>query len=223
MFNLVWKDFLVLKRVLWYAPVYGLISVFAFSNMNGGALSGATVGVTYLLMIQACARDDKNKSEIMLNSLPLRRQDIVLAKYLSVFPYAVLGILSFLLGQGIVSITGIPFPISKVSLEGTIGALVTMLGMISLYYPIYFKLGYLRSNMAGMIIFFACFFSALALLGRGLQSMHNSVVENFIQNFGGWLQAQADWQIASYLLGLALMMMAASFQLSLGFYNKREF
>lgn len=223
MFNLVWKDFLVLKRVLWYAPFYGIFMAFTLSSLNGGALTGATVGVTYLLMIQACARDDKNKSEIMLNSLPLRRRDIVLAKYLSVFPYAALGILSFLLGQGIVSVTGIHLPVNSVSWEGIVSALVSMIGMVSLYYPFYFKLGYLRSNMVGMIIFLACFFSVVALLGHGLQSIHNPFVENFIQNFGGWLQTQANWQIASYFLVLALIMMAASFQLSLRFYNRREF
>ena len=108
MFKLVWKDFLILRKVLWYAPIYSFIMAFAFSNTSAGALSASTIVVSYMLMIQACARDEKNKSEIMLNSLPLRRRDIVLAKYLSVFPYAILGILSYLLTQGAVSVTGIP-------------------------------------------------------------------------------------------------------------------
>lgn len=39
----------------------------------------------------------------------------------------------------------------------------------------------------------------------------------------GWLQTEVDWQIASYLLALALILMAASVRNSLGFYTRREF
>src|SRR5665647_5605 len=100
MVNLVWKDLLILKRSLWLAPLYAFFAVFAFKAMPDGGLSAATVAVTYMLMFQAFTLDNKNNSEIMLNSLPLIRKDIVLAKYLSVFLYAAFGILSFLLAQG---------------------------------------------------------------------------------------------------------------------------
>lgn len=85
MVNLLWKDILILKRFLWLAPLYGFFALFVFRSMPGGALGAGTVGVTYMLMSQAITLDDKNKSDVMLNSLPLRRKDIVLAKYLSVF------------------------------------------------------------------------------------------------------------------------------------------
>ena len=101
MVKLVWKDLLILKRYLWVAPLYGIFAFFAFRTMPDGGLSAATVAVTYMFMLQSITQDDKNMSEIMLNSLPLRRRDIVLAKYLSVFLYASLGILSFLLAQAV--------------------------------------------------------------------------------------------------------------------------
>ena len=222
MINLVWKDIIILKKTLWIAPAYGFLVVFVFNHMNGGALSAATVGVTYLLMIQACARDDKNKSEVMLNSLPLRRRDIVFAKYLSIFPYAALGILSFLLAQSVISLAGIPFTITKLSLVGIVGSLVTMIGMISFYYPVYFKLGFIRSNMVGMFLFFGYFFG-VGLIGSGLQKVQNPGVRNMIQRFSNWLQPQSDWQIALYLITFALALLAASILLSLKFYSSREF
>lgn len=222
MINLVWKDIIILKKTLWIAPAYGFLVVFVFNHMNGGALSAATVGVTYLLMIQACARDDKNKSEVMLNSLPLRRRDIVFAKYLSTFPYAALGILSFLLAQNVVSLTGIPLTIDRLSLEGIAGALIAIMGMISFYYPVYFKLGFIRSNMVGMILFFGYFFG-VGLIGSGLQKIHNPRTHNLIQGFAKWFQTQADWQIAFYLIAFAFALLAASILLSLKFYSSREF
>ena len=223
MFKLVWKDFLILRKVLWYAPIYAFGMALAFSGTGNGALSVATVGVSYMLMIQACARDEKNKSEIMLNSLPLRRRDIVLAKYLSVFPYALLGISFYLFAQGVISVTGIPITLGNLSLEGIIGVLVAIVGMISVYFPIYFKLGYLRSNIVTTILFLGSFFSAFALIQYGLKGIHNPVTQNVLNGVANWLQAQGDWQIASYLIALMLMIMLASFNLSLRFYARREF
>ncbi|MDP4161217.1 MAG: ABC-2 transporter permease [Bacillota bacterium] len=229
MYNLVWKDFLLLKRFLWVALLYGFAAPLAFKTMQGGALSAATVGTTYMLMIQACTQDDKNKSEIMLNSLPLRRRDIVAAKYLSVFLYAIPAILSFFFAQLVVSVTGIPITIYQISLEGIAGALVAMAVLMSIYFPIYFKFGYLRSRMVGMFLFFACFFfvpMAVALTVHGLEGMGNPTLRNIavvVQRVLGWLLTQADWQIACYLLALSLVLMIASACLSLRFYSKREF
>ena len=229
MVNLVWKDFLLLKRYLWIAVLWGGVAPFIYRTINGGvAISVAIIGASYMLIGQACIRDDKNKSEIMLNSLPLRRRDIVLAKYLSVFFYATLAILSFLLAQGIMSVIGIPISISKISLEGIALALVNLIVLISLYFPIYFKLGYLRSNIVGGILFFACFFLPMSAvsIAHWLGGVGNPALRNIVaimQRVVGWLQTQADWQISSYVLALALILMAASARLSLRFYTRREF
>ena len=229
MVNLVWKDLLLLKRSLWFTALYVLLALFVFRTMPGGALSAATVGATYMLMIQALTQDDKNKSEIMLNSLPMRRQDIVLAKYLSVFIYAILAIIGCLLAQSMVSIIGIPMPIGWISLEKITGALVAMAVLTSIYFPIYFKFGYLRSRMVGMILFLACFFFLPMVIGLTVQELGgvgNPAIRNILamlQEAGNWLQTQADWQIATYFLALALILMAASARLSLGFYRRREF
>src|SRR5665647_780924 len=153
MVNLVRKDLLILKRYLWLAPLYGFFALYTFRTMPGGALSVGTVVVTYMLMLQAITQDDKNNSEIMLNSLPLRRKDIVLAKYISGFLYATLVILLFLVAQTVVTVMGISISITKISLEGIAGALIAMALLISFYFPIYFKFGYLRSRIVGTILF----------------------------------------------------------------------
>lgn len=235
MLNLVWKDFKILNRFLWLAPIYGFCGLFAFSfAMEGAALSATTVGVTYILMDQACALDTKNISEIMLNSLPLRRRDIVFAKYLSVFLYAAVAILSFVFAQGVVSVTGIPVlgvpaPITQISWQELGGALVAMVVLISFYYPFYFKLGHQRSKWAGMtLFFFLVFFIPLAgdLIAGEFGAVHNSTllyIIALIGRLGYWQQTQTDWQIAGYILVFALILMVASARLSLRFYTRREF
>lgn len=231
MYNLVWKDILIVKRYLWVALFYGFIAVIAFSYMKDGALSAATVGVTYMLIVQACIQDDKNKSEIMLNSLPLRRRNMVLAKYLSVIPYTVLAILSFLFAQEIVAVTGIPIPITRISLEGIFGALIATTLFLFTYFPIYFRFGYLRSRVIGIILFMACFSLApvvVILLGHGAARVHNyspalQTIGALLQRLVSWLQTQSDWQIVSYLLSLDLILMVISVWLSLRFYSRKEF
>jgi len=228
MVNLVWKDIIILKRFLWLAPLYGFFALFFFRTNPGGALSAGTVMVIFMLVLQAIMLDDKNKSEIMLNSLPLRRKDIVLAKYISGFLYATLVILLFLVAQTVVTVMGISISITKISLEGIAGALIAMALLISFYFPIYFKFGYLRSRIVGTILFVVLFF--LFPLGISLAQhsggMNNPILQSIIislQSVAGWLQTQADWQIASYILALALILTAASALLSVRFYTRREF
>lgn len=45
----------------------------------------------YFLLVTASTEDEKNKSEIILNSLPVGRSQLVMAKYLSVFAYILIG------------------------------------------------------------------------------------------------------------------------------------
>ncbi|HZK54826.1 MAG TPA: ABC-2 transporter permease [Desulfosporosinus sp.] len=228
MINLVWKDLLLLKRSLWLAPLYAFFAFFAFRTMPDGGLSAATVAISYMLLLQAIIQDDKNQSEIMLNSLPMRRGNIVLAKYLSAFLYATLGILSFLLTQVIVTVVGIPLSINQISFEEIFGALIAMVVLIGIYFPIYFKFGYLRSRIVGTILLVvSIFLFAMGLsLAQRAGGVNNSILQTIItplQGVVGWLQTQTDWQIASYLFALALIFTASSALLSLRFYTRREF
>lgn len=234
MINLVWKDLLILKRILLIAPLYAFFGFFVFSiAMKGAALSFITILVTYTLLDRACDLDGRNNSEIILNSLPLCQRDIVLAKYLSVFLYAGIAIISFVFAQEVALVTRISFlrgfPISRISLEGLVGALVAMVIFISFYYPIYFKLGYGRVKwVAMMLVLSLLFFIPLggSIIARGVGAVSNPIIGNIIvliETLGNWIQTQANWKIASYMLALALILMSASVRLSMRFYARREF
>jgi len=234
MINLVWKDLLILKQILLIVPLYAFCGVFIFSfTMKGAALSFITILVTYALLDRACDLDARNNSEIILNSLPLCRRDIVLAKYLSVFLYAGIAILSSVFAQEVALFTQIPFLggalISRISLEGLVGALVAMVIFISFYYPIYFKLGYGRIKWVGMMLVLSLmFFIPLggSIIAHGLGAVSNPIIGNIIvliETLGNWIQTQANWKIASYMLALALILMSASVRLSMRFYARREF
>ena len=46
-------------------------------------------------------------------------------------------------------------------MQGVASALLALIDMISIYYPVYFRLGYLRSNILEMIMYFATLFTGL--------------------------------------------------------------
>ncbi|AFM43437.1 hypothetical protein Desaci_4600 [Desulfosporosinus acidiphilus SJ4] len=226
---LVKKDLLILKRYLWVAVFYGFFALFAFNYLQEGALSAALVGVSYTLISQACAQDDKNRSEIMMLSLPLLRRDIVLAKYLSIFLYAIIGLFSYLLAQTLVSVTGMPINAAKITLPGILGAFSALIILVSIYFPLYFKLGYLRSRMIGMLVFLACFFLipfVYGLITHSPGTGHSLLLQTLstaLHRLAGWLQSQANWQIAIYLGALNLFLLSLSAGTSLKFYARREF
>ena len=99
---------------------------------------GIIIGV-YFFLITANMEDEKNKSEILLNSLPVSRSCIVLAKYLSVFVYIIIG--AFLLG-----ITGLFFqlpviPIAPGLLKATdLLAVILLISIAVSVLPLYFRL-----------------------------------------------------------------------------------
>lgn len=220
MFSLILKDLLSVKKQLWFVCIYGFVMVIAFHGSE--AAVAAIIGVSYMLMIQTSARDDKNKSEIMLISLPLPRKNIVLAKYIATVMYGILGIISYLIGYAAVRILGLPFSVYPLSFELGVGAFSALALMASIYYPLYFKLGHIRSNMYGMVLFFVFFFGIGGVMSV-LRESGNTQVEQMIRFISEWQIIRSDAQIAYSLLLTALFLMAASYLLSLKFYRKREF
>lgn len=222
MSTLILKDLLNLRKVLVFVLVYGVIMIVGFQNMKNAALAASTVAISYLLMLQACARDDKNKSEIILNSLPLSRHTIVAAKYLTVFLYAALGLVSYLIAYVLVKITGIPVHVFPLSLSATVGVTIAAILMSSLFYPVYFKFGYLKSNIYGMVVFFVFFFGP-GLILNVVKRLANSPLQKIIEFVAQWLSRQSEYGLAFEMVIIGLLFMGLSYLLSVRFYSRREF
>jgi len=121
MFNLILKDILIQKRNFLLGIFYILIMIFAFQQSGSTMLS--VIAFSYIMVQSACAYDDKNKSDVLLNSLPLSRGTIVIARYISTFVFAAISIVYYIILSGIVNTLKLPFKIYAVSLESIIGVL----------------------------------------------------------------------------------------------------
>lgn len=222
MFSLLLKDVLILKKQFLLAIVYiAAMNFFLAGNLGAVLVPGLTVALTYLLIVQSCAIDDKSNSELALLSLPLLRRDIVQAKYLTLFLYALLSMLCFPVLQFISTSLGHPaaFPLTW----GTFAAAILAVSLMgSVYYPFYFKLGYVKSRFIATLFFFTIFFAPSLLLRLLKHPSQSSSVQALARIFQ-WLSGQSEFTLSISALLLAALLSSSSYFLSMWFYQRREF
>ncbi|MBY0014704.1 ABC-2 transporter permease [Paenibacillus typhae] len=85
-FHLIRKDFIIVQKfILLLIPYYLVMGFTNFDNYTVFALLPAM-----LLLINSCTMDVQNNNQKFLVSLPIPRQQIVMAKYLAILPYSIL-------------------------------------------------------------------------------------------------------------------------------------
>ncbi|NLM72656.1 MAG: ABC-2 transporter permease [Clostridiaceae bacterium] len=219
MFNLVVKDILIQKKRVLFALLYIIFMVIAFQNMGLVMFTVGVTACTYMLIMTACAYEDMNKSDIMMNSLPVKKSQIVAAKYLSVFVFFIMGTLAYAAFYGVVKLTGIPLGISPVNMTNLISGITSVCFISGIYLPIFFKVGYVKSKIINFVLFFSVFFGASYLVTILQESMSipwlNAIIE-FVSDRG-------ETFTAIVFLALILVFMFISYLIALRLYKHREF
>ncbi|MGB9839075.1 ABC-2 transporter permease [Thermovenabulum sp.] len=210
MFNLIKKDILVQKFTLIYGIVNTLIIILAFQQMGEAMFPACVVALSYAMLQSACAYDDKCNADILLNILPCKRSTVVLARYLSVFAFAVISIFYYAVISSIIRILLLPLKVYSITLEGIVGAMFSLIFINSFYLPVFFKMGYYRSKMLNIFLFFAMFFS----IGWIVPMFRNDF--RFLDSFN-------NTYIITALMILAVIIYGISFLVSVKIYERREF
>lgn len=216
MFNLIIKDILIQKKTVLFTFVY---MIFLIVFLKEAGFVSAMVMISYILVITGFSLEEKNKSDIMLNSLPIKRRNIVLAKYLSIFLYIGVGIAAYFLTTIVIKLLGSPITIHPVTLEEMIGALFAITLLNGIYLPVIFKVGYTKSRIVVLVLFFLTFFGGAALAKITSKTQDNIFIKTIVSFF----TSKSDMQILVYLLGAIIIMFLGSFLLSVKLYESREF
>lgn len=219
MLNLIIKDILVQKKTILFALGYCFFLVFSLQSLGGSAPIAATTAIVYVLIITAFAYEDKNKSETMLNSLPISRKKIVLAKYLSIFVYISLAMIAYIIASLVIIAIRVPIKVAFISFQGVTTTFLLVALMASFYLPVIFKFGYIKAKLFNMVVFLLFFFVPTALVNLYQNPKFNPLISNFLRVFATW----SDWQIASLLAAIALILLSFSYCISLAIYKNREF
>lgn len=219
MFNLILKDIFIQKRNFLFGIFYIFIMILAFQQAGSSMFAASVTAFSYILVQSACAYEDKNKSDVLLNSLPLSRGTIVIARYISIFVFAAISTVYYLLLSGIIQVLGLPFQVYAISLEGITGALFALIFINGIYFPIFFKVGYIKSKLVNFVLLFGVFFGESVLM----QEMIRHKDKAFIQTILQFLNQQSDLQIAIEAFAVMILLLIVSYMFSLQNYRKREF
>ncbi len=214
--KLIWKDTLVQKRTLIFAFFFFIYFMIVFQKMGAAGLTGGVVVLTYAIAFGASAIEDKNKVEIMLNSLPIKRSSIVIAKYLSVFSYTFVILLACYFVSTLTSLVELPIKVVPFSIEGALGGIIAVALFTSINFPIIFKYGYIKSRFVNFALFFIFFFGGTSLTGYLKENQHFLKLMVSLGNL-------SVEQLTLLLLIPTMVILIISIMISLNFYKKREF
>lgn len=213
MYNLLLKDILIQKKTIGITILISIVYTFMLKNNISVLFTMYVFMFSYIFIFTACSYDDK--SEKMMNSLPVKRIDIVLSKYASIFLFLIISFAIFIFVVLILKITGLIHTGSFITLKKILEASFGVILLSSIYFPIYFKFGYSKTKYINVGIFALIFFVVSFLSQKA--GKYN--IDGFIQN----LNSMPEWGLYTGVILIAFIILLISFVISYFAYKNREF
>lgn len=222
MFNLLLKDLFIQKKIVLFGILYCIFALFAFKDIypSGGALYVlAPIAFNYILLTTASNYDDKNKNEMLINSLPVNRDDIVISKYLSIFFFSfitiicasIIGIICRLIGLSIIG--------RIVSLDDILIVISVTAIMYSVYFPLYFKFGTMKLRLFTILLFMLVLFVPNFITEYTMKHPNDNLVKNILS----FISNTQPIYLKLLILIVTIILLLTSIFLSLSIYKKKQF
>lgn len=225
MYNLIKKDILIQKKSILFAIVYSFIIFVGMNDQifNRGIYTAGCVAITYMLILGSIGYEEKNKSEIILNSLPVNRATIVCSKYLSVIVFILLSALLMSLSGVLLNLTGLVQKVRLVSFSDIVGIFISIGLLVSIYFPFIFKFGYTNMRIVNIFVFLFVFFAIFSLPGFITHHFGKQTVKDSLSSLIAIAKNIPDWLIGAVMILIVLIMMLISLVVSLRVYKNKEF
>ncbi len=219
MFKLIVKDLLIQKKYFLFIVLFSLIGLFFVHSHPAVYYAASSTIIAYCCIMTAIFLDDKNNSQLLLNSLPIRRRDIVLAKYLSVIVYTAAGLAATALIGGLASVAAPSYAVRPAGFFDIIASLGTAIILCSIYFPIYFKLINARA-LAPINMFLLCFVINIFMQNvMGFSNPYNKPPLTYLLTMWKWVP---DWALAMAVMVIGLAFMSASLIISSVIYQNKD-
>lgn len=160
MYKLVLKDLIIHKSMIIITFIYGILFSIAASYIQEFSYYIyilAIVLITILSVSMTNYYDDKNNTEILLTSFPLRKYDIVIGKYLSLIVFWFLNTIIITICLLFCSYFISKSTVILVNWRYSIYALYIIASIFSVYYPLLFKLGYIKMRVVNALLYILLF------------------------------------------------------------------
>jgi ABC-2 type transport system permease protein len=222
MVRLILKEFQIQKKTLFYGFLYVIMAALAFNatSPNGtGLYVLGPFGVIYLFIMYSCGYEEKNNTDMIFNSLPLKREDIVIAKYLSIFFFAALGLLFSLIVGMLGASIGFGGIFRLLNFNDIIAVLGSGIILASIFYPLYFKFGLVKMRAINIILFLFLMFVPNLVVDYARANPEKAIVENTVS----FVLNASEWTLQIFFLITCSIIFFISLLISIKVYRKKEF
>lgn len=204
MFNLIKKDFLLQKRLLIVYVI--LLIIYLRADLS---IVFTVVTISSLFVMNSHYYDEKDKANILLNSLPYTKKEIVSAKYIEASLSAAVFIVLFVIAQYVMDSS-----LGNFSFIQIISCFLGTMIFTAFYLPFFYKF-----TQQYILIGFSAVIVLVVISARPITEF---VVSNFPETIQT-LQEMATFQIYSMVTILVLIIYGFSWILSIKIYSNKAF
>lgn len=221
MYNLVLKDFKIQKKYL-KELIFNIVLTFLVIQFfsAGATYSMVPFMIAISFIFYGCGFGEKNDTDIMLVSLPVDRKDIVISKYISSIIFLIASIAITILLGSIIKLFSFSSLKRIMNFQDIVFCTFSTIAYISIYLPLYFKFGYIKSQRnSGIIIVCILTFQFVIVMASGLIS--NGTARKFIME----LVKYPHFNLIISALGIILsfLLLFISIIISVKIYISRDF
>ncbi|QQZ59890.1 ABC-2 transporter permease [Paenibacillus sonchi] len=207
-FYLIRKDFILTRKYLLLLLLFYM--VIGYSNQDSYIVSALLPSM--LMLMNACSLDVQHNNQRFLVSLPLPRHQLVLAKYLSLLPYAAISLISTLL----IYLAGVATgrAIEPIAWRDLLLMIACFPLLAAFYLPLYYWLGQKGMQIVNMIFMMLVMFGFTAL----------SSVTPKLPGLFDWINSGTKDNIVLWAIGgvAYLFLLYCSYLISLRFFVKKD-
>lgn len=208
MFNLLKKDILVNLKVDIKTIIKLIIGIIIFSFiLPGAAYIYIPLFISYIIIFKSFHMDENNKCDLFFNSMPIDKEDIVYSKYIfSMLIILIAIMLTYIYLNSPLVLYKIPVNINMILTSVSLCIL-----LVSICFPIIFKIGYMKSSGVCTLVLGAIYSVAFAM----------SVTPRAVESYK--LITRLNITIESLIfICVSLVLYIVSMYLSLKIYSKKE-
>jgi ABC-2 type transport system permease protein len=222
MIDLILKDLKLSIKMKFFVIAYGLFISYIGISLPQHIIADimyilSIIMMVFILTIYANGLEDRYNTQIVLNSLPINRDNIVAGKYLTLVAYIGISCAVIFVFTNSLKAVGVAQGNAANILNLIIAGCICLI-FYSVYYPFYFKLGEgIRTFNQVLWIMTFILPSVISKIGKNMES--NGMLVEIYNKF----TSLNLYHIALIFSILVLFMYYVSFQISKKLYSMREF
>lgn len=216
--NLILKDVLIQKKYFMFFIVFSIIMSLAYPHMDASYTDIIFIMIPAMIVISCITNVSikDEKAENMINSLPVKRIDIILAKYLSIILFIFIASIIIFIISSAMNFMGIIHLERLMNFQDVGVCAIITIFISSFYLPINFKLGYSKSRYIIMALYMGIFFIPLAI--KKIMGDKAKVTPEFI----AYINNAPNWQVVSFIICILGIIMLLSFSICYYLYKNKD-